>query len=352
MSEIIAGKVGQIGRITLNRPQALNALTHDMCLEMTKALLAWKDDGEVKAVLVDAAGEKAFCAGGDIRLLAESGTAKDTRAYEFWRDEYRLNVLIQEYPKPFIALIDGITMGGGVGISMPGSHRVAGDRTMLAMPETGIGYFPDVGGSYFLSHLPGELGTWMGLSGARLKTADVLASGIATHYVPSDKHAALIEDLQKAHLDEEGEALEATLEAHAGDAGSSDWALARGLVDAAFIKDSVEAILARLDAAGDSWSTKQAAILRTKSPFAMKVTLAALHKGAKMSFREVMKQDLRLSMHFLTGVDFYEGVRAVILDKDNNPQWSPKTLSEVSAQAVNAMFEPLDDDQELTFIGE
>jgi len=345
---VITRKVGQIGRITLNRPKALNALNQEMVEAMTAALLDWRGDDTIKAVVVDGEGEKGFCAGGDIRMLAESGKSNDGRAWRFWRDEYQLNTLIQEFPKPYVALIDGITMGGGVGISIPGDFRVAGDRTVFAMPETGIGFHPDVGGAYFLPRLAGELGAWMGLTGARLKTADCIAAGVATHYVPSDKLDALIAALETADLDDDGEVLEGLLEAQSGDAGPSDLALHRGLIDAAFTGDSVDKIFARLDAAGDSWSKEQASILATKSPTSLAVPMAALRKGGELDFRTVMAQDLRVSTRFLTeGSDFYEGVRAVILDKDNAPKWA----KEADADAVGAYFEPLDPSQEMTFLG-
>ena len=350
-NEIIARKIGQTGRITLNRPKALNALSMDMVHAMTEALLAWKDDDSIKAVVVDGLGEKGFCAGGDIRMLHDSGKAGGEEAWRFWHDEYQLNTLIKEYPKPYVALIDGITMGGGVGISVHGSHRVAGDRTMLAMPETGIGFFPDVGGTYFLPRLAGETGMWMGLTGARLKAADCVATGIATHYTPSADLPALITALESADLSDE-DALEVILEEHSGDPGDSDLAVTRGLIDAAFAGDDVGTMVARISEAGDSWSQKQAKIIATKSPTSLKLTCAAIRSGADKSFEDVMRQELRLSTHCLGGVDFYEGVRAVIIDKDNAPNWSPATLDAVDDAMIAAYFEPLAKDKELSFLGE
>lgn len=348
-AHVVVRRAGDIGRITLSRAKALNALTWEMVSAMTEALVAWRDDDTVKAVVVDGEGEKGFCAGGDIKLLAESGKAGDDRAWRFWRDEYRLNALIHEYPKPYLALIDGVTMGGGVGVSVHGSHRVAGDRTLFAMPETGIGFHPDVGGAWFLPKLPGEMGTWMGLTGARLKTADAIAAGVATHYVPSERTDALLDRLETETLDADGERVEALLADFAGDAGQSDLALVGGLIDAAFEGDDLDEILARLDGAGDAWSTKQADTLRTKSPTSVALTLKALRKGAELSFREVMTQDLRVSMRRLQeGSDFYEGVRAVILDKDNAPQWGPRADEET----LERHFAPLDEDLEMSFIQE
>lgn len=347
--EIIARKTGQVGRITLNRPKALNALNHAMCLAMIEALEAWKDDDGVKAVVVDGAGEKGFCAGGDILMLHNSGKAGDNKAWEFWRDEYRLNTLIHDYPKPYVALIDGITMGGGVGISVHGSHRVAGDRTVFAMPETGIGFHPDVGGAYFLPRLAGEIGMWMGLTGARLKAADCVAAGLATHYAPSERQADLIAALESADLSED-DSLEVILEEHSGDPGDADLAISRGLIDAAFAGDNLEDMMQRIADAGDSWSKKQLDVLHTKSPTSLKLTLAALRKGADLSFEDVMRQDLRVSCHLLEGEDFYEGVRAVIIDKDQAPKWSATDLAQVDDDFIGRAFEPLDDDREMTFL--
>ena len=345
--EIIARKIGRIGRITLNRPKALNALTHGMCLAMIEALQAWRNDDEVQAIVVDGAGEKGFCAGGDILQLHNSGKAGDDKAWLFWRDEYQLNTLIHHYPKPYVALIDGITMGGGVGVSVHGSHRVAGDRTMLAMPETGIGFHPDVGGAYFLPRLAGEIGTWMGLTGARLKAPDCVAAGLATHYCPSGQYDALIEALESADLTGE-DALEVLLEEFSGDPGDSDLSVTGGLIDAAFAGDSVDDILARIEAAGDPWSAKQAKILGTKSPTALKLTLACLRKGADLSFEDVMRQDLRVSSWCLTGTDFYEGVRAVIIDKDQAPKWAPAAAD----SEIEKAFAPLDAAHEMSFLDE
>lgn len=344
--ELIIRRAGDVGRITLNRPGALNALNQAMVDGMTAALLDWRDDAEVKAVVVDGAGEKGFCAGGDIRMLTESGKAGDGRAWRFWRDEYRLNTLIQEYPKPYIAIIDGITMGGGVGVSVHGDFRVAGDRTMFAMPETGIGFHPDVGGAYFLPRLAGEIGTWMGLTGARLKAADCILTGVATHYVPGDQQGALIDALEGTALDHDGEAVEALLDRFAADPGASDLSLTRALIDSAFAGDDVDAMAARLEAAGDAWSLRQLGVLRSKSPTACKLTLAALRRGADLSFREVMIQDLRVSMRCLDdGSDFYEGVRAVIVDKDNAPRWAP------APGDVSPWFAPLPRNEEMSFLG-
>jgi enoyl-CoA hydratase len=349
--ELIARKIGHVGRITLNRPKALNALTHKMCLAMIEAMTAWKLDDDVKVIVVDGAGEKGFCAGGDILQLHDSGKNKDGAAWLFWRDEYQLNTMIHHYPKPYVALIDGITMGGGVGVSVHGSHRVVGDRTMLAMPETGIGFHPDVGGAYVLSRLPGQIGAWMGLTGARLNAADTIACGLATHYCPSDRYEDLLTALESADLSD-AEVLETVLEEFSGDVGDSSLAHTQGLIDAAFEGDSVEDMVERITQAGDAWSDKQAKILGLKSPTALKLTLMALRRAKGMSFEDVIRQDLRASTRCLEGVDFYEGVRAVIIDKDNAPRWQPGNISDVSDSDIDAAFAPLDDEHEMTFLSE
>ncbi len=338
--ELIAHVVGRVGRITLNRPKALNALTTDMVLAMTDALLRWRDDDEVRAVVVNGAGERAFCAGGDIRMLAESGRAGDDRAETFWREEYRLNTLIKRYPKPYVALIDGVTMGGGVGVSVHGSHRVAGDKTLLAMPETGIGFFPDVGGTYFLPRLPGAVGMWMGLTGARLKAADCVATGIATHFVLSENTERLIAALERADLDDDGAVLEDVLhdfEADPGDTRLGEW---RSQIDAAFGETSVEAILAALTTDGSPWADEQIKVLGAKSPTSLSVTCRALVEGGSLEFEDAMRRELALSVACLSGDDFYEGVRSVIVDKDNAPQWRPARLEDVGEADLAKFFAP------------
>ncbi|WP_022698038.1 enoyl-CoA hydratase/isomerase family protein [Euryhalocaulis caribicus] len=344
-SETIIEKKGRAGRITLNRPKALNALTRQMCLDMTKALLEWRNDPDVKVVVVDGAGDRGFCAGGDIRLLYESGKAGDERAYEFWRDEYRLNQLIKRYSKPYVAMIDGIVMGGGVGVSVHGDYRVAGDSTMLAMPETGIGFYPDVGGTYFLPRLPGKTGMWMGLTGARLKTADAMAMGIATSYTPSDKRPALIEALENGP-----EGIEDTLAAFAEEAGESEVKKRQEDIETHFAAPMVEAILASLDNDRSDWAIEQAKTMRTKSPTSLKLTHRAIQMGAQTEFEDTMRRELRLSAHCLKGHDFYEGVRAQIIDKDRDPKWDPSDLERVGDAELEQYFAPLDNDRELTFI--
>lgn len=335
--QIISRVVGNLGHITLNRPKALNALTQPMCDEITRLMRAWENDPNIGAVLVDGSGERAFCAGGDVILLHDSGKAGDKRAENFWRNEYALNDLIYRYKKPYITLIDGIVMGGGVGLSVHGRHRVAGNSTMFAMPETGIGYFPDVGGTYFLPRLGMAIGQWLGLTGARLKMRQVCELGIANSFVPSDQHQALTEALGAAHLDGSDMAVLKVM---------SDFVKRPPAADPipesvnAFAGRSLRNVLSSLDADGSEWAQAQAENLRKKSPVALAVTFEAIKRGAKMNFREVMSQELDVSLGFLNTQDFYEGIRAQLIDKDRNPKWSAEKLSGVTAMEINRHFVP------------
>lgn len=326
---------GNLGNITLNRPKALNALTTEMCAAMTKVMLAWEEDDRIGAVLVEGAGDRAFCAGGDIVMLHDSAKAGDNRAEKFWRTEYALNDLIYRYKKPYIAMIDGIVMGGGVGLSVHGRLRVAGDNTLFAMPETGIGYFPDVGGTYFLPRLGRDIGNWLGLTGARLKTAQTCAFGIANAYVPSDKHEAVIAALGKAELDGSDSAVANVLLAYVKQPPQAE-----PLPDAAkcFDRNTVNEIISALKHDGSEWAQKQLSLLSRTSPLAQAITLEALRRGGQMTFREAMRQELDLSLNFLHIADFVEGVRAAVIDKDRNPQWISTSLEHVNLDDVHAAF--------------
>ena len=342
--EVLTRIDGAVGRITLNRPKALHALNLAMCETMTEALLAWRDDPAVVCVLIDHAGERGFCAGGDIRMIAESGAGDASEAKSFFRTEYRLNRLMFGYPKPITAIVDGIVMGGGVGISEPADVRIATERTTYAMPETGIGLFPDVGGGWFLPRLPGETGTWLALTGARLKAADTVALGIHTHFVSSEGLAALKADLLAAPTEPA-----ATIARHATDAGQSPLAPHREAIDRLFAHDTVEAIFAALEADGSDWALTQLATLKTKSPQSLKVTLKQLRIGRiETDFADSMAMEYRLGGRIVSTPDFQEGVRAVIVDKDNAPQWSPARLEDVTDTAIDALFAPLPSNEEWT----
>lgn len=306
-----------IGRITLNRPKALHALTTEMCAALAEALTAWKHDDAVRAVLVDhAEGTRGFCAGGDIRKVAESGRRDGVEAAEFFRIEYTLNNQIKHYPKPYIAVMDGITMGGGVGISVHGSHRIVTERTIFAMPETGIGLFPDVGGGWFLPRLEGELGTWLALTGAQLRGGDVVAAGLGTHFVPSER----IEALKQAVLT--GQKVDVALSGLAEGVLQPTYAPHMATINRCFAHDTMTQISIALNKDSGEWALKQAEILTKRSPQSVAVALKQLREGRRMtSFEEVMKMEYRLACRITRTRDFSEGVRAVIEDKDHAPDW-------------------------------
>ena len=341
MSDIEFERRGAAGVVTLNRPQALNAVTHDMVRALRSALDDWADDPAVTRVVIQAAGGRAFSAGGDIRALTDLGKAgKVDEAVQFWRDEYPLNAYIKNYRKPYVALIDGIVMGGGVGISIHGSHRVAGDKFQFAMPEVGIGFFPDVGATWFLPRMPGELGTYCALTGERFKADDAYAAGIATHRVPTARFPELLEGLYGSV------SVDAVIAAFSEPAGEGPIVARRAVIDRLFVGDRVEDILRALDQeAGEhaEWARTTAATIRTKSPLSLKLALAQVRRSKVWDFATCMQAEFRIVSRVIRGHDFYEGVRAVIIDKDNTPQWQPATLDDVAAAEVERHFAPLDD---------
>ena len=347
MSEaVLVHREKGVGRLTLNRPEALHALTLDMCQIMTDTLLGWRDDPAVELVLLDHTGPRGFCAGGDIRMLAESGAGDGAEARAFFHLEYRLNHLLMTYPKPVVALMDGVVMGGGVGIALPARHRVATERTTFAMPETGIGLFPDVGGGWHLPRLAGQTGYWLALTGARIKAADCLALGLATHYVESAKLEALKADLIAASGPDQ---IASTLAAHETDPGPSPLDPQRAILDDCFSAPTVEAVMDRLERDESDWAKAQLTSLKTKSPQTLKVALRQLQTGAALTdFASNMVMEYRIGARVVQRHDFLEGVRAVIIDKDNNPKWSPATLEAVDEALLEAIFAPLPADQEWT----
>ncbi len=338
--EAICQRRGAIGHILLNRPQALNALTLKMVRAISAALDAWESDAAVKAVVVEGAGDRAFCAGGDIRLLWEQGTAGDHKSQlDFWREEYVLNVRIKSYPKPYVAVIDGIVMGGGVGVSVHGSHRIAGDGFAFAMPEVGIGFFPDVGATWFLPRLAGKTGIYLGLTGARAKAGDAVALGLAEAHVSRDSIPALVEALAG------GEEVEAAVQRHASVAASGPIVANRASIDAAFSGASVGEIVARLNADGSAFAQDAAKAIAQKSPTSLAVALRQMQVGAGLDFEEAMRTEFRIVSRICRGPDFYEGVRATIIDKDQKPAWKPARIEDVSTSAIDAIFAPLGADE-------
>jgi enoyl-CoA hydratase len=334
-SEVLFETRGALGLITLNRPKALNALTHGMALAMTERLKSWAKDSAVKAVLIRGAGERAFCAGGDIRALYESGKNKTPYALDFYRDEYILNTLIKHYPKPYVALVHGLVMGGGVGVSVHGSHRVVNESVTFAMPETGIGLFPDVGGSYFLSRMRGGMGMYLALTGARLKLADTLYAGVGTNFMPAANNDALIERLA------DGASPDVALDGLAAATDEAPLINIASDILRMFAHPSVEDIVDALNKGGSPWARDTAAIIATKSPTSLKLAYRQIREGAKLDFNECMAMEYRMVNRIVAGHDFYEGVRATIIDKDGAPKWQPATLGAVNDGDVDAYFAPL-----------
>jgi enoyl-CoA hydratase len=342
--EILFAVEQGIAIVRLNRPKALNALTHGMVVAFDAKLKAWTTDPAVKALVIMGEGGRAFCAGGDIRKLYDEGLAGGRYPYDFYRDEYVLNARIKRFPKPYIAFLDGITMGGGVGVSVHGSHRIATENTLFAMPETGIGLFPDVGGSHFLSRCPGQVGQYLALTGERLKAADTIAAGICTSFVPSAKRDELIAALKAA--DWSGDATHVAddvIARFAADPGAPTLPAHRDVIDRCFAADSVEGVLAALDAEGSDFARAQAATIRTKSPTSLKLTFRQIREGGRRSMDDCMRMEWRMVNRVIKGHDFYEGTRAVVVDKDQKPKWKPATLAEVSDADIDAYFAPLPD---------
>ena len=340
-----------VGRITLTRPKALHALNALMCETILAALERWASDPTVHLVMIDHEEEtRGFCAGGDIRMLADSGAGDAQEARAFFNVEYRMNAALKTFPKPVLAIMDGVTMGGGVGLSVHGSHRIATERTLFAMPETGIGLFPDVGGGWFLPRLSGYLGTWLALTGARLKGVDVAAARVATHFLPSELVPNLKKQVESADFSVgAAEMLNEILRGMTHPVPAGSFEAHRDIIDACFAKDTAEEIVAALEASGDEWAAAQAATIRTKSPETVKVALRQVREGAKLdSFEDNMRMEYRIGWRKVQSHDFLEGVRAVIIDKDNDPKWKPATLEGVSESDVARYFDPLGDD-ELSF---
>jgi enoyl-CoA hydratase len=346
-SDVLTFVEGRIGRIRLNRPKAIHALTHEMCVAMTEALLEWREARAAKAVLIDHADGRGFCAGGDVRMLAESGAADGAEARAFFFDEYRLNHLLFTYQLPTIAFMDGITMGGGVGISQPCRYRVATENTRFAMPETTIGLFPDVGGGWYLPRLPGRMGQYLALTGARLDGGECRALGIATHYVPS----AALEGV-KARIGQQPEGVEAILDQASVPPPEPRILVDSERIDRLFAADRFEDLLAALEEDGSEWAAKTLALLRTKSPQACKVSLRLLADGARMhDFADEMRQEYAVASRVVQRHDFVEGVRSLLVDKDNQPRWQPETPDAVTDHVIDTIFAPMPDGEEWTPLG-
>jgi len=340
--EEISGKEGNLGLVTLNRPQALNALTHEMIISLHQQLIQWENDPKLKAVVICAAPGRAFCAGGDLRLVYDKHQVKDSSIFQFFRDEYRLNHYIFHYTKPYISILNGITMGGGAGISINGSHCIATENLVFAMPETGIGFFPDVGGSYFLSRLPYGLGFYLGLTGARLSADDC----IGIRLMQFKSHSSNIPDLIKALADtplggNAREKVNHVLSKFQQSPQLSSLTEQYPFISKYFIKHDIEEIMTALDSHKTPWHQETLGLLKTKSPTSLKITLKEIHEGARRDFGQCMQMEYHLMWHFIQEHDFFEGIRAVLIDKTQNPSWLPGKLNEISQEDVESFFIPL-----------
>jgi enoyl-CoA hydratase/carnithine racemase len=332
--DVLFRRDGALGRITLNRPKALNALTLDMVAAMLAELRAWAGDPGVTAVLLEAPPGRAFCAGGDIRALYESGKAGDGKAARFFATEYTLNAAIKHFPKPYVSLIDGIVMGGGAGISIHGAYRVASENAVFAMPETAIGIFPDIGASHFLNVLPGRIGLYLALTSTRITAGDMAYSGLATHFVPAARQGEIAPRLAQ------GENIDSILAALATAPPPSALAQHREAMDRAFAHDSVEAVTAALGEEGD-WGRTVLDMLARCSPTSLKLTMREMAEGKGRVLEDCLATEYRLALRILEGHDFYEGVRAVLIDKDQKPRWRPDSLDAVSEADIARYFAPL-----------
>ena len=343
--EALIERRGASGHILLNRPKALNALTHGMVRAIRPELEAWRNDPAITRVVITGAGEKAFCAGGDIRALYDLGKAgRVAESRAFWREEYILNHEMKTYPKPIVALIGGIVMGGGVGVSIHGSHRVATEKLMFAMPEVGIGFFPDVGASFFLPRLPRRAGVYLALTGARIGLGDALALGLVTHGVAHDR----LSEVGKAL--EAGDDVDATLERFTVPPPPSPLFDRLGDIEEALAAPTLAGVVAGLEkaaAAGSAFAVETLATMRTKSPTSMAVALEQVRRGGSLSFADVMQMEYRVVSHIGDGHDFYEGVRAVIVDKDQKPVWRPARIEDLDPAAIERHFAPVPDDLDL-----
>ncbi|XP_037379607.1 3-hydroxyisobutyryl-CoA hydrolase, mitochondrial isoform X2 [Talpa occidentalis] len=343
--EVLLERKGCAGVITLNRPKYLNALNLTMIRQIYPQLKKWEQDPGTFLIIIKGTGGKAFCAGGDIKAVSEAGKAKQKLAQDFFREEYQLNNAIESCQKPYVALIHGITMGGGVGLSVHGQFRVATEKSLFAMPETAIGLFPDVGGGYFLPRLQGKLGYFLALTGFRLKGRDVYRAGIATHFVDSEKLGMLEEDLL-ALKSPSKETIADVLESyHTKSKIDQDkpFVLEEHMdkINSWFSANTVEKIIENLQQDGSSFALEQLKVIKKMSPTSLKITLRQLMEGSSKTLKEVLTMEYRLSQYCMGGHDFHEGVRAVLIDKDQSPKWKPNDLKEVTDEELNNHFKSL-----------
>ena len=338
--DIAIRKAGKTGRLTLNRPGALNALTYEMATAMEAALDEWQNDPQVELVIIDAEGDRAFCAGGDIQDLYEKGKAGNFEfGRTFWADEYRLNAKIFNYPKPYVAIMDGIVMGGGVGISAHGSHRIVTERTMLAMPECSIGLVPDVGGNYPLSRAPGRIGEFMAATGTRLNGADTLYTGFADLFVPGETLDELISSLEKSGNPDELKQFATTPE-------PGELETLQLEIDRYFSLGSAREIVAALEASDNEWAAKQATAMRRNCPLSVACAVELVRRCRDLEYIEdILAHEYRFTWRSQSDGDFIEGIRAQIIDKDRNPSWQPPTLEALEEEKISQMLSPLGEEE-------
>ena len=342
--EVIIGSGGGCGHVTLNRPKAINALNFDMCRTITAALQSWEFDPEIAAIIIDHSDGRGFCAGGDLRALYENIRAGGGEVLDFFRTEYRLDHLLFTLAKPSVCFMDGIVMGGGAGIAMPCRYRVATESTVFAMPETGIGFFPDVGAGWFLSRLPDRIGQWLALTAAKLDGADCLRLGLATHYLPRDELVSVKARIQKAPDD-----LEVILSDASISPPSARIDMFHTDIDRLLAADRIEHIFAVLNADPSPWAKEQLGEILKKSPRSCKVALRSLAECRLLAqFSEIMQLEYRVSSRLARKPDFSEGVRAFVIDKDNRPKWIPSRFEDVSDDEIDAIFAPLPENEEWT----
>ncbi|MFT0891907.1 enoyl-CoA hydratase/isomerase family protein [Pseudochelatococcus sp. G4_1912] len=338
---VLIGQSGTLGRIHLNRPKALNSLTLDMIRIIADALHRFEDDDGISAVLITGEGDRAFCAGGDIRALYDGGPDNTEAGRIFWREEYLINAHIKRFRKPYIAYMDAITMGGGVGVSAHGSHRVVTERTRLAMPETGIGFFPDVGGTWLLSRGKDEIGTYLALTGEQINGADAIQAGLADFFVPTASLSALTQRLSALPATARADAVTEVINSVTSFIEPGPVALHEDEINAAFSFDTMDGIIAALTAVRSEFAQKTLATLQTRSPTSLKLTLKMLRLARHdITLEETLEREYAAGAAVLIGHEFYEGVRAAIIDKDRNPQWNPATLDAVSESALDRYFIP------------
>jgi enoyl-CoA hydratase len=327
---VVVRKVGALGRIELNKPKAINALSTDMVQAIDQALKEWRPDTEVAAVLLTGRGDRGLCAGGDIKAIYRDLTSGTGESIDFWADEYAMNYDIAEYPKPYIAILDGITMGGGVGVSVHGSHRIVNESSSIGMPETGIGLFPDVGATYLLAKMPGQIGMYMGLTGQPIGPGAAIAYGLADTYVPRDQTDDLIEALEA-----EAFAVDTVIGRFAGDAPENELASDEDWINSCFAGSSVSEIIAALRAHGGEKAGYTADLIATRSPRSLAVTFEMIRSAGSMSLHDVLERDFRVASEIGKRPDLQEGIRAQVIDKDRNPQWNPATLIEITPEEVS-----------------